>query len=524
MKKLIVLMVILIILPVSYALYDKNIYDDWVLSGEKFTIDNETYRAIYVKSSNSTVVYFPGGLSLAIRPENISCDSEWIYRACQTNQKFEKNGNPVPPDIHDPYIDVSLYLIINITDVRLDLNKSFVSDSLYVGDTISIETTIEKYSKEDITNVSFIDVFSDDFVITITKGCELKGSIVYWNGDMINKSRHVCTYSVRPVRETEITNTANLSYDVFGKKMSKSQSNNLKVEETVLHLSFDSLSENVSAGENTTINLTLEAINDIIINDLKIIFPGNFKLINQSYDFKIEADGLSISDFALNKEDSKNLFFIVQSGFVGTYEISLETDFVYNKLVKNIKKTVDLTYVGQTFFVSLLERNNKSILQLANPGTDYYRTIEAKINNNTFKLQRLDARKFHEFEFPFTNQETLNVSVRYWTKFGQIIYDTHLLKYGESTYIEVQDLVAQEDITDTKTDAEKQRSNINVDMGQVLTVFGIIIGVVFIIGIIFTIKSKFTKSGLDKEIEEIKEETTETEDVEREEESDNTYI
>ena len=522
MKKQIALLLILLIIPTSYALYDKVIYDDWVLSGEKFTIDNETYRAIYVKSSNSTVVYFPGGLSLAISPENISCTSEWIYRACQTNQKFEKNGNPVPSDIHDPYIDVSLYLIINITDIRLDLNKSFDTESLYVGDSINIETTIEKYSKEDITNVSFIDVFSDDFVITITKGCKLKGSTVYWNGDMINKSRHVCKYNVRPVRETEITNTANLSYEVFGKRISKSQSNELIIDETVLLLNISAPSENVSAGKNATINLTLEAINDVTINNLKITFPGNFKLINRSYEFKIETDGLSLSDFNLDKGDSRTLFFVVQSGFVGPYEISLETDFVYNKLVKNIKKTVDLTYVGQTFFVSLLERNNKSILQLANPGTDFYRTIEAKINNNTFKLQRLDARKFHEFEFSVSNQETLNVSVRYWTKFGQIIYDTHSLKYGESTYIE-EDLVAQEDVTNTETDAEKQKSAINLDTGPLLIVFGIIIGVVFIIGIIFTIKSKFTKSGLDKEIEDIKEETTETEEVE-EEESDNTYI
>ncbi len=517
MKKQLILLMVLFIIPTSFALYDKQIYNDWVLSGEKFTIDNETYRAIYVKSSNSTVVYFPRGLSLAISPENISCTSEWIYRACQTNQKFEKNGNPVPSDIHDPYIDVSLYLIINITDIRLDLNKSFDSESVYVGDTINIETTIEKYSKEDITNVSFIDVFSDDFVITINTGCELKRNVVYWKGDMINKSKHVCRYSVRPIRQTEITNTANLSYDVFGKRISKSQSNELKVEETVLLLNFSAPSENISAGENATINLTLEAINDVTINYLRIKIPDNFKLINQSYKFKKETGGLSLSDFTLNKEDSMNLFFIV----VGTYKISLETDFVYNKLVKNIKKTVDLTYVGQTFFVSLLKRNNKSILQLANPGTDYYRTIEAKIDNNTFKLQRLDARKFYEFEFPFSNQETLNVSVRYWTKFGQIIYDTHPLKYGESTYIEdIQDLVVQEDVTDSETDTEKQRSNLNVDMGQILTIFGIIIGVVFIIGIIFTIKSKFTKSGLDKEVEDIKEDTTETE----EESDDKTYI
>ena len=165
------------------------------------------------------------------------------------------------------------------------------------------------------------------------------------------------------------------------------------------------------------------------------------------------------------------MFFIVQSGFVGTYELDFETEFVYNKLVKNIRKSLILNYVGETFIVSLVERNNKSILQLANPGADYYISIEATVNNYTFKLQRLDSRKFREFEFPFTNQEVLNVSIKYWTRFGQIIQDTYDLKYGESTYVEENlDLKAQEDLMDTPAVTEKQRNKLNIDTKQVLTV------------------------------------------------------
>ncbi len=523
MKKQLVL-IVLLILPVSYALYDKEIYKGWVLSGEKFIIDNETYRAIYIKSTNSTVIYFPGGLSLAIRPENESCASEWIYRACQTNQKFEKNGQIVPPDIHDPYIDVSLYIILNKTDARLDLAKTHSSDSVYVGDTINIETVIEKYSKEDITNVSFIDVFSDDFVITVIKGCKMKSNTVYWQGDMINKTKHVCEYSIRPVRQTELKNVANLSYDVFGKRISKSQTKTINVDETTLLLNITVPKRNITAGKNTTINVSLEAITDLTINNLKITFPENFKLINNSPELKKTTEGLSLSNYAMEKNDKTSLFFTLNSGFVGSYKINFETELTYNNLVKKIKKSAPINYVTETFFVSLINRNNKSVLQLANPGKNIYKSIEVKIKNDTFRLQRLDARKFHEFEFPLYNQESLNVSIEYWTMYGQIIETKHNLKYGESTYVkEIEGLAEQEDTTQTNTDAKKQR-NINLDMRQILTVFGIIFGIVIIIGLIFTIKSKFSKTGLDKEIAEIKEETSESEKSEEDNEIDKTYI
>jgi len=107
---------------------------------------------------------------------------------------------------------------------------------------------------------------------------------------------------------------------------------------------------------------------------------------------------------------------------------------------------------------------------------------------------------------------------------GQIIENSYDLKYGESTYVPVEDLDAQEEELETEVVKEKN-NKVNIDMKQMLTIFSIMFGVIIIIGLIFTIKSKFTKSGLDKEIAEIKEDTSDNEKIEeKDDEIDKTYI
>ena len=201
MKKLILLLFVLL-LPICLSLHNLIIYDDWVLSGEKLNISNQTFKAIYVKNNNSTVVYFPEGISIVIFPGNKTCSSEWIYSVCQSGQKFEKNGKEVIPSINDPNIDVYLNLEINSTNISLSFSKE-LNKTMYLGDRILVKTIIEKKgttSFYDMTNISYIDSFSEDFDIQITEGCNQKKHSVVWESETLS-SKHECVYVLTPKKK-----------------------------------------------------------------------------------------------------------------------------------------------------------------------------------------------------------------------------------------------------------------------------------------------------------------------------------
>ena len=469
----------LIIFPSNvFSIYDQVIYDGWVLSGSYLNLSNEQYRVIYVKNTNSTVVYFPGGISAVISPTNKSCSKEWIYSVCQTNQKFERAGYDVLPTVNDPNINVSLYLQINSSNVSLSIEKN-ISNILYVGDSIEIETIIKKKGSNslyEISNISFVDLFSSDFDIFIVKGCNLRNEKLVFASEKISNI-HKCVFKISPKKSLNFTNNITLKYDLFGKEEIIQKSYNIEV----LDLPFTikkSIEKTKKIGEVFQGNISIKALNNFIVKNISFDLPGSVKLINSTFEVNnLELDNSKIYQFTFNNTKTGNLS--INYSVLYTYS---NKDFIYDStfLIKSIEIP---------FMIQLLNRENISILRLNNPTENSFSNILIISNNDSFELDHLGPNKFHEFETYLKNITKINYS--YNTIYGEKI----------NRYL---DLVAKKEENSPVVSFKKNKFNLDIKINfDILIYIGVgILGALIIFKLSTFFKSK--KSKLDKEIEKIR--------------------
>jgi hypothetical protein len=262
MKKiLLVTFVFLAILPFCFSSYEKVIYNNWVLAGTPFKIDNLTYRINYIKESNSTVIYFPEGITGVIDASSSKCTKEGIYSVCQTKQKFERNGVLVPPDIHNPNINISLFLQINKSDVKLKVVEN-IPQALVLGDTAEIVLILENSAPVDITNIYFLKSFPNTFLLR-GSGCSVKDNTISWQGNLQTESNFSCTYYASPKKEGFFEIKTLLSYVALEKIVIEQKNTSVLVEEFPFRLNYTTSPLNITVfAKYDFIILSLSGINN----------------------------------------------------------------------------------------------------------------------------------------------------------------------------------------------------------------------------------------------------------------------
>ncbi len=499
------LLLFLLLLPVAVSLYDLELYDGWVTSGTYFDIDGDTYRAIYIRNDNTSVFYLPYGVTAVIHLKNETCVREWLYEVCQEDIKFEKNGEEVPPTIHDKYINISMLVTITFSDVRLEVNRSFDKEELYLQENTDVRVDIIKHGKEDVTNITYIDRYNSDFVITPLSGCNRRGNNIIWKGDLNNSNRHVCIYNIRPVRETSFENNVTLSYTLLEKFREENYAKQFEVQETPL-LFESSYREKAHTGDDVDFNLSLDVLKDIEIKELRITYPKIFTLKNKSKEFQTIENRLQCRDKLLEEDTEKDFFFILNTGHIGEHVVNLSLVYTYNNALKKINQLYKINYTGDIFHVTLLNATNRSIIRLSNPENILYERIQVFVGGHEFYLAKLEKRRFKEFGFPLMENGTHSVLVKFDSIYGQRVAETYHLEYGQSTYVTDEEL--EEQIVEPPEEETEERKwfdiDFNIDTKKIIVGVSVFGGSLLIIGIITLIKNKFSKSDIEKEIAELR--------------------
>lgn len=474
MKK--VLLIFLLLIPLVHALYEDVVYDGWVKSDESFEVNNQTYKAIYIRQTNSTVVYFPDGVSTLISPSNMSCSKEWIYSVCQDGQKFEKKGIEVIPSINDLNINVSLKLQINSSKTELNYLKE-LNDINYVGDKILVKTLIEKKGTSsfyDIHNISYVESFSENYHFQIISGCSKKNNKIVWESSSMG-SKHECIFYLFPLKEKNISNIVSLSYEILGKKIEKNITQ--KIQTINLPFEYELIKDNkqIEIGNIFNFSIKLIPLSDFTLEKINLIYPESFTLLTPKED-----------NINMNKSSSKKFTYFFNNTYSGTHSINAEIYYSYGSIKNKVIIETEAKYYNDFFDMSLFSRNNRSILRLNNPRKDTYSNISFMVNNDSYNLNNLGSNKFYEFELKNTNKTNINIS--YYTKYGQLKKEILSLSSEKEVPIEVLET------------ASKKSFNFNPKF----LMFGL--GIILISLILFKAFSMFNKkkSTLDKEIEEIR--------------------
>ncbi len=506
MKRWLFLTILVLLVPICFSLYEKPIYNNWMLSGKSYIIENETYRAVYLRETNTTVIYLPNGLSAVILPTNNTCVREWLYSVCQTQQKFEKAGMPVPPNVNEARINVSLYLNINTSDVGLNFSRELEKGD-FVGDVIEIKTTISKVSDYPVENVSFEDYLSSAFDIFDITGCEKSGNSVVWKGNINQKKKVICSYKIKAKKTANFENRAILSYVVFERLRENNDDYIFNVVEKPVEFGVSYGNETLFPNSTFNFSISLKKLKEVSIEEIKVSFPGHFGVFNYSNDFKLVGNTLKADNLALAVGELKDFGYVASSVFEGTHNINLSLTYTYNNLFKTLEKSIPVAYAGDVFYLSMFKKEGSSLLRISNPSGSYFSDIEVTIGNLSLKLNRLEQRRFKELDFPIIEDGRHLVKVRYRTSFGQILHTEYSLGYGDTTREAEKEaeLSEQKEEQDQKAE-EPVKNNEKIDFAKFLPYAAGVFVVIVILNIVFFLKSRFSKSGLDKEIEKLKKE------------------
>ena len=507
MKKIIIFLILTtLLLTFTYAEYE-TIHNDWMKSGTYINISKEPYRAIYIRENNRTVVYFPHGRTLLINPENSTCEKEWIYEVCQKEIRFEKKGQIVPADINEKYIDVFMNIEIKKLDLDIEIGKSLSKTELFEDDYLDIILTFNKTGTETIGNISFSEKYTNDFTITNMLGCTEQNNKITWQTDIFTDNSKKCSYTLIARKKGNYTIDSKIEFSIIGINTSKTIQRTINVIDTPLKLNTYIENKTYLINEENQLKINLEILKEVDISILKITYDERFKILS--------TNNLTQKENTLEQLDkvyTKGIYNITlnsSSRLIGSPTIFIELEYTYNSRIYKIQKELNVEYIAKKFFVDLYQKNNKSMIRVNNPSSDYFTDINVEIDNNTFYQNNLSRRTFKEWEFNFSSgKKTINI--KYKTKNGQIITEKIILEHGESTYINTGDNRTYNTKPETNTKENttvivkpttKKKNTLDPKMFGYLgiTIFTIMV----VLGIISMFK-KGKKSTLDQEIEALK--------------------
>ena len=517
MKKRFLFILAFLLISSANALYEEVIYDGDVLSEYPFSIQGREYEAIYIRETNNTVLYYPDGIRDVIYYNNESCSEQWIYRSCISNIRFTSHGRPVPQDVHEVNINITLHLKIYASYAKLYVSRQIDKTELFSGETFVVTTTLENQGELKAENISILDTFPAEFKIMSAVGCTILDNFVYWNGSLNSEAKKKCTYTVKAVKQTKYDSLLQVNYAFLDRAVSSSDKKTITVTDIPLDIEISKDRLNLSPTEPVEIKYKITGKGNVDINSFRIVLPEQFTLMNHSEEFTpIPISTLRWFGQIYNNQ-KKEFYINFNTKYIGNFSIISEIMFTYNNKLNNFTKIIPVETTADIFYVWSVPKEDSISLRAINPTRNTFSNIMIDVyqgneKQGSYKIDELAPLRYKEFHIP--KNESLYYLIRYRTQYGQYLnfrtdFQTTLNNKLSGELAPVEEPSPQEPvIEDTVTEQKKGFSLPEIHIPETYLV---IIVPLFIIVIVTLCVFKFVFSGkgggdtnLDKEIEELK--------------------
>lgn len=278
MKKIIILIVVLGLFSIMAYGETKEIFDDWLYSGNTTTVDGKNFTLTMGSRLDKIYLKLPTENSVIV--SNESCDKKDYYNVCY---KGTKEG------YHDYFRDVIVmqaHITIEQITAKLNISRTVQKTNPQIGEDVRIVMNLENDGDRDATGVVFNDEFPEDFEITYVSGCVISGNKVEWEGNLKRSERKKeCEYRIKPLKEVTYSSKATATYN-NGDKETTSSSPTVKitVQEPPLDIRINSSRTTLDLGEEFWVNITLENINedkDVSVDNFIISVPESMEIIEK---------------------------------------------------------------------------------------------------------------------------------------------------------------------------------------------------------------------------------------------------
>lgn len=482
-----------LILFVSYAsANDVVLYNNWIKTGEPFSVGNDTFLVNYILESNATLIRFPEGISAAIYAGNMNCTQEWLYTVCQKGQKFQIAGKDVPPDVRSNSLDVSVFLTINKTEAGLAIKKEGMPSLFFIGDSATIKLRLEKIGSPIVYNISYSEAFPGFYVESLSSMCgAAKGGLTFY-ADIMSDAV-TCVYRLTPNFEMVSNSTETVSYVVLEKPTTKTKSSKIEVLNSPVTVD---IRYNKSQPIQSELAFILKISNNVLASpkEVFVFFPGPFAKKSSSPEFTVIENSLR-----LQNPKNADYIFTLQNNISGNYSLNVSINYEYNGLMQQTRQTFPIEITKKMFAISVFKQENGSLIRLSNTEPLAFKNIRLFSGGTVLWLPVLEKNRYKEFFIPFYDNKT-GLGVSYQTEFGELFNETLFVTY--TTYT----LPPQTKIEDDKKELKGGFGfeDLKIDLPKEAIWIGLVVFAVFLLFIF--IKSRPEKSELDKEIEELKEE------------------
>ncbi len=501
------LVILLLMLPCVFSLYEDSIYKGNVWSGKPFKIAGDNYTIFFRRYTNMTEVYYPHGVTDLINSD-VQCSEKWIYKTCVYSYKLYIGENEVPKDVNTEKVNISLNIEVFSSDAGVSVERVVDNTEIYLLQTATITTTVENYGEVNATSVIIEDEFPPQLQLQDVSGCSKRQNTVVWEGYLYKGDKKTCTYTVKAISTGTFKQTFNGSYMMLDEKTELKDTKTFKVEASPFSTEFR---DNVSLVPEQLITLyvNMSAEDTVKVNRLAIDYPDQLVMYNYSEDFRKYTRQLVWQG---DVEEDKQLYFSFSSKLLGEYQINYTAEYVLNSVIKRLSDSTRVKISSDMFYVQVTDLDNQTRIRLVNP-TDYsFLYLDINVTSTNFSeelwLNPLAPGKIKDFYVPLI--EDPQIRIEYRTQYGQHKVFLHEGNFTQETETpeanETPEVNETVPLNESRQKEDKpgfsfKMPDIDIEWKVVGTIAGIVI-LGFIILIFFITREP--KSDLEKEIDKIK--------------------
>ncbi len=441
-------LMLLIIIPSTYAVDEKEIYSGTIYSNQINTINisNEIFSFSLSSAHDRVIITLPTNSYVIVK--NDSCETTENYELCVTNSEFWYHNTTLDDDIYKASIKIYSFLL---ETTEIELTRTVGTTEFLINEQTKIEVTLKNTGNVEATNIVYSDPIPSSFAITQISDCVAYANsthrTVKWHGSLRGGMEKRCSYKIKALQNTTFKSRASISYNNGVKIVeSHSDTSTITIPDYQLNMILTLDKNEVKLGQEANLNINLTNINNnnsITITSFKITIPNELdistppKYLIQDYK-ELSWEG------KLAKGETKLFNIKLKSKYIGNHTLKPKASFVINNIRKEVEKSISLNIYGKT--LSIDSKVNKEVLsseksnisvKIKNPSPIHsFKNIEVIIESDlpnfikiTEKIGNLKPLKYKKIDdIYFTAPDvvgkknySINLRIIYESEYNQIL-------------------------------------------------------------------------------------------------------
>lgn len=447
-KRLFYLILLVLLLPPTYAKDKSLVYSETVYHETKVNITEEEFTFNLI-SIERIFIDLPSGSGLTIRNE--SCELIEDYDICVNNTGLWYHDGILDQDFYQASVKVYQFLQDR---ANLNLTREITNTPVLIGDQTTINVNIKNIGNNKATGIIYQDPIPSVFLITQVYGCTLEKTnathhTMIWRGTLNKNQEKSCSYTLLAQNQTTFESKASLRYDNQVEIITnESKTKTIEVPEYQLRIGYEIYDYMLKTNKDFTIGITLTNLNndsEIRVQSFSVTIPSKLEIRSYSKKLLKSNRQLSLND-VLQPNTSIELNITLKSNVMDDFTLNPKAKYSINRIVKENEKKINLEIKGDKLYlipkiVKTVANQDKANLtiEIRNPSSlssfqNIIITIKSSLpslNNITRNLNELKPSE-SKFELVFfTTQEvtkdtnySLNITLSYTSQNDQQLSTT----------------------------------------------------------------------------------------------------